>query len=89
MRLLTVPATRQRTIEMLGRPFSRSDRTPPVRRGRARRVTSFYPYLSGRENLQALASAGAKTPRGRVDEVLEIVGLRDAPATRCRAIPSE
>jgi ABC-type multidrug transport system ATPase subunit len=65
------------TIEMLGRPFSRSDRRRLFDVGALVESPSFYPYLSGRENLQALASAGAKTPRGRVDEVLEIVGLRD------------
>ena len=65
------------TIEMLGRPFSRSDRRRLFDVGALVESPSFYPYLSGRENLRALASAGAKTPRGRVDEVLEIVGLRD------------
>ncbi len=65
------------TIEMLGRPFSRSDRRRLFDVGALVESPSFYPYLSGRENLRALASAGAKTPRGRIDEVLEIVGLRD------------
>jgi ABC-type multidrug transport system ATPase subunit len=64
-------------IEMLGRPFSRSDRHRLFDVGALVESPSFYPYLSGRENLHALASAGAQTPRGRVDEVLEIVGLRD------------
>ena len=65
------------TIEMLGRPFSRSDRHRLFDVGALVESPSFYPYLSGKENLQALASAGAQTPRGRIDEVLEIVGLRD------------
>ena len=65
------------TIEMLGRPFSRSDRHRLFDVGALVESPSFYPYLSGRQNLHALASAGAQTPRGRVDEVLEIVGLRD------------
>jgi len=65
------------TIEMLGRPFSRSDRHRLFDVGALVESPSFYPYLSGRENLHALASAGARTPRGRIDEVLEIVGLRD------------
>ena len=38
---------------------------------------AFYPYLSGRENLRALAASGAPVPAGRVDEVLELVGLRE------------
>jgi ABC-2 type transport system ATP-binding protein len=65
------------TIEMLGRPFSRSDRHRLFEVGALVESPSFYPYLSGRENLRALASAGARTPRGRIDEVLEVVGLRD------------
>jgi ABC-2 type transport system ATP-binding protein len=65
------------TIEMLGRPFSRSDRHRLFDVGALVESPSFYPYLSGMENLRALASAGPRTPRGRIDEVLEIVGLRD------------
>jgi ABC-2 type transport system ATP-binding protein len=65
------------TIEMLGRPFSRSDRHRLFDVGALVESPSFYPYLSGKENLRALASAGPRTPRGRIDEVLEIVGLRD------------
>jgi ABC-2 type transport system ATP-binding protein len=70
------------TIEMLGRPFSRSDRRRLFEVGALVESPSFYPYLSGRENLSALASAGAQTPRNRVDEVLEIVGLRDRASDR-------
>ena len=65
------------TIEMLGRPFSRSDRHRLFDVGALVESPSFYPYLSGKENLRALASAGPRTARGRIDEVLEIVGLRD------------
>jgi ABC-2 type transport system ATP-binding protein len=38
---------------------------------------SFYPYLSGRENLRGLAATGAHTSNRRVEELLELVGLRD------------
>jgi ABC-2 type transport system ATP-binding protein len=65
------------TIEMLGRPFSRSDRRRLFDVGALVESPSFYPYLSGRENLRALAAAGAPTARRRIEEVLEIVGLRD------------
>ena len=70
------------TIEMLGRPFSMSDRHRLFDIGALVESPSFYPYLSGRENLHALASAGAPTPRKRIDEVLEIVGLRDRAADK-------
>jgi ABC-2 type transport system ATP-binding protein len=64
-------------IEMLGRPFRRRDRKRLFDVGALVETPSFYPYLSGRENLRALAAAGAATPSRRIDEVLELVGLRE------------
>ena len=37
----------------------------------------FYPYLSGRKNLQLLADYDGGEARSRIDEVLDIVELRD------------
>ena len=65
------------TIEMLGRPFSRRDRHRLFAVGALVETPAFYPYLSGRRNLAALAASGAAVPAGRIDEVLEIVGLRE------------
>jgi ABC-2 type transport system ATP-binding protein len=65
------------TIEMLGRPFGRGDRRRLFEVGALVETPSFYPYLSGRENLRALAAAGPRTPKTRIDEVLELVGLTD------------
>jgi ABC-2 type transport system ATP-binding protein len=65
------------SIEMLGRPFKRGDRQRLFEVGALVESPSFYPYLSGRENLRALAAAGAPTPASRIDEVLELVGLRE------------
>ena len=50
------------TIEMLGRPFGRGDRRRLFEVGALIESPAFYPYLSGRENLRALAAAGAPTP---------------------------
>jgi len=36
---------------------------------------TFYPYLSGRVNLELFAELDGGVPRARVDEVLEMVGL--------------
>ncbi|MEO8207422.1 MAG: ATP-binding cassette domain-containing protein [Chloroflexota bacterium] len=64
------------TIEMLGRPYARSDRRRLFAVGSLVETPSFYPYLSGRDNLRALAASGP--PPGRpVDEVLDVVGLRE------------
>jgi ABC-2 type transport system ATP-binding protein len=65
------------TIELLGRPFGRGDRKRLFEVGALIESPSFYPYLSGRENLRSLAAAGAVTPKGRIEELLELVGLRD------------
>jgi ABC-2 type transport system ATP-binding protein len=44
---------------------------------------AFFPAFSGRLNLQLLARQ-ASLPKGRVDEVLEVVGLRDAADERVK-----
>jgi len=38
---------------------------------------AFYPYLSGRRNLQLLADYDGRGARDRIDEVLDLVELRD------------
>ena len=65
------------TIELLGRPFGRSDRHRLFDVGALIEQPSFYPYLSARENLRSLAATGARTSRARIEELLEMVGLRD------------
>jgi len=42
----------------------------------------FYPYLSGRRNLRLLADFDEPRSRNRIDEVLEIVELRDRAKDR-------
>ena len=65
------------SIELLGRPFERGDRHRLFDVGALIESPSFYPYLSGRQNLRALAASGAAVPAGRIEELLELVGLRD------------
>jgi ABC-2 type transport system ATP-binding protein len=43
---------------------------------------AFYPYLSGRDNLKALAHLRPEVTNARIDEVLETVGLRDAASKK-------
>src|SRR5207248_2244818 len=45
----------------------------------------FYPYLSGRRNLELLAAFDGGDAAGRVDEVLSIVELSDRGGDRVRA----
>jgi ABC-2 type transport system ATP-binding protein len=64
-------------VELLGRPFGRGDRRRLFEVGSLIETPSFYPYLSGRENLRAVAATGAPTPAARIDELLDLVNLRD------------
>jgi ABC-2 type transport system ATP-binding protein len=64
-------------IEVLGRPFGRRDRHRLFDVGAIIETPAFYPYLSGRENLRALAASGAPTPRTRIAEVLDFMGLHE------------
>jgi ABC-2 type transport system ATP-binding protein len=64
-------------IEVLGRPFGRRDRHRLFDVGAIIETPAFYPYLSGRENLRALAATGAPTPRMRIAEVLDFMGLHE------------
>jgi ABC-2 type transport system ATP-binding protein len=43
---------------------------------------AFYDYLSGRRNLEILASYSAPTSRARLDEVIGWVGLRDRETSK-------
>jgi ABC-2 type transport system ATP-binding protein len=65
------------SIHLLGSPFARGDRRRLFRVGALIESPSFYPYLNGRQNLRALAATGAPVPGNRVEELLELVGLRD------------
>jgi ABC-2 type transport system ATP-binding protein len=65
------------SIELLGRPFTARERRQLFDVGALIETPSFYPYLSGRENLRELAATGAPVPSTRVDEMLDLVGLRE------------
>ena len=65
------------TIEMLGQKFDRRKRRILFDVGALIETPSFYPYLSARGNLRALAASGPPTAAGRIDEMLEQVGLAE------------
>jgi len=69
-------------VELLGRPYLRRDRTRLFEIGSLIEAPSFYPFLSGRENLRALAATGAPTASARIDELLTLVNLRDRAGDR-------
>ena len=71
-------------VEVLGQPFGRGDRKRLFDVGALIESPSFYPFLSGRENLRALAATGAPVPKGRIDELLGH-GRRSATGRRTRS----
>jgi ABC-2 type transport system ATP-binding protein len=66
-----------------GYPY-RELRWPRRRVGAALGVDAFHPGRSGRNHLRVLARAGA-APAGRVEEVLDLVGLTDDAGRTVRA----
>lgn len=78
-------------VDLLGQPV-RADRAPLERVGALVEEPAFWKYLSGRKNLEYFARAGAGADRtgtrarlGRIDEVLESVGLTAAAGKRVKA----
>lgn len=63
------------TISLFGQPYTWHDRTRLFRVGSLIETPSFYPYLSGAENLQVLAASGPPTDLSRIDQVLHYVGM--------------
>jgi ABC-2 type transport system ATP-binding protein len=70
------------SVELLGEPFRRGSRRRLFDVGALVESPSFYPFLSGRENLRALAATGAPTPMRRIEELLSLVGLADRARDR-------
>jgi ABC-2 type transport system ATP-binding protein len=65
------------TIELLGRPYTQRDRRLLFDVGALVENPSFYPYLSARSNLRELGASGPPSSAARIEEVLELVGLRE------------
>ncbi|MFV2064579.1 MAG: ATP-binding cassette domain-containing protein [Chloroflexota bacterium] len=64
-------------IELLGQPYSWRQRQRLFDVGALVETPTFYDYLSGRDNLRALAASGAPVAKGRIDAVLDLVGLHE------------
>jgi ABC-2 type transport system ATP-binding protein len=70
------------TIELLGRPYVRADRKRLFEVGALVEAPTFYPHLSARDNLLVMAATGRPVPRARVEELIDLVGLRDRATDR-------
>jgi len=62
-------------VELLGRPLGAADTVCLEGVAGFVEEPTFYPYLSGRVNLELFAELDGGAPAGRVDEVLDRVGL--------------
>ncbi|MEA2027257.1 MAG: ATP-binding cassette domain-containing protein, partial [Chloroflexota bacterium] len=71
-------------IEILGQPYTWRERERLHDIGALVESPTFYDYLSGRDNLRALAASGARVPDARVDEVLSLVGLAERGRDKAR-----
>jgi ABC-2 type transport system ATP-binding protein len=73
------------TISLFGTPYTWHDRKRLFKVGSLIETPSFYPYLSGYENLLVLSASGPPTDPSRIGQVLEYVGMsgrsRDAVQT--------
>jgi ABC-2 type transport system ATP-binding protein len=72
-------------VEVLGRDLSRHRAEVLPRVVALVEEPALYGYLSGRRNLEAFALMLGGLPAGRIDEVLQLVGLQDRQRDRVRS----
>lgn len=66
------------TIELFGKPVDPNHTAPLHQVGALVGSPALVPYLSARENLRTMARLFPGLPKGRIDEVLEWIGLKEA-----------
>lgn len=69
-------------IELLGQDIATQRQARRRLVGAVVETPAFYPFLSGRDNLRALALAAGGVPRPRIDALLAQVGLAERAADR-------
>ena len=76
------------SLELFGQPAAR-DRPRALRRvGAVIETPLFYPYLSGRKNLEVMGKFWGPIEPARIDEVLETVGLTDRAGSKFKTYSS-
>ena len=65
------------SIRLMGEDFTGANRHLLHNVGALIESPSFYPHLSARDNLRVIGASGKAVTRNRVEEMLELVGLRD------------
>ena len=83
MRLLTgLIRADSGSISLLGQKFDGSQNHLLYDVGALIEAPSLYPHLSARDNLTVFGATGKRVPRARIEELLELVGLRDRAGDR-------
>jgi ABC-2 type transport system ATP-binding protein len=83
MRLLTgLIRADSGSISLLGQSFDGSQSHLLHDVGALIESPSLYPHLSARDNLIVMGATGEKVPKARVEELLDLVGLRDRAGDR-------
>jgi ABC-2 type transport system ATP-binding protein len=72
-------------VEILGEALPAGGAAVLARVGALIEAPALYGYLSGRDNLRCFADILGGAPRGHIDEVAELVGLRDRQGDRVRS----
>src|SRR5581483_8086608 len=72
------------SIQVLGHDLPRHRREVLPRVGALVEGPALYGYLSGRDNLRVIGDVLGGVPRRRIDEVIELVGLRGRERDRVR-----
>lgn len=76
------------SLELFGQPAAQ-DRPQALRRvGAVIETPLFYPYLSGRRNLEVMGKFWGSIEPARIDEVLETVGLTDRAGSKFKTYSS-
>jgi ABC-2 type transport system ATP-binding protein len=70
------------SISVLGQSFDESKHTILYDVGALIESPSLYPHLSARDNLIVFGATGRRVGRARVEELLDLVGLRDRAGDR-------
>jgi ABC-2 type transport system ATP-binding protein len=70
------------SISLLGRDFRAAPDHVLYEVGALIEAPSFYPHLSARDNLVVFAATGKRVSGARIDELLDLVGLRDRARDR-------
>ncbi len=65
------------SVSIAGKPISEHAEVVAEHTGAIIENPAFYPYLSGRDNLRALAIAAGDVPEQRIEELLKLVNMAD------------